>query len=77
MKELSLVERIKRWFGNHPDIWYNGGQLEEMAMTIGYKASNASRRLRELAEQNILQREERRNGNTRIKSVWYKLHTTL
>ena len=77
MSELSLRERIQRYFDQRPDLWQNGGEIERMALDAGYKASNASRRLRELASEGFLQREERRNGNTGNKSVWYKLNETF
>ncbi len=34
--------------------WVNGGEFERFAMGLGYKASNASRRLRELTDAGIL-----------------------
>ena len=44
MSELSLRERIQRYFDQRPDLWQNGGEIERMALDAGYKASNASRR---------------------------------
>lgn len=67
-KEQSLKQRIANYFARHPDKWYNGGVIEEFALTAGYKASNASRRLRELKEENILERKIERG------SVWYQLN---
>ena len=81
MKEISLTARIKRYFQAHPNDWINGGAIEEMAMKVvrangaHYKASHASRRLRE-AESGIGS-----NGKPCEKflinkiekgSVWYK-----
>ena len=74
-EELSLVERIKRYLQQRATIWINGCDIEELALGAGYKASNASRRLRELAEEGYLDREERRGKRT--KSVWYKWHDYL
>lgn len=50
----------------------NGGEIEKLAMDAGFKASNASRRLRELCEEGLIQREERKNPETGINSVWYR-----
>ena len=74
-QELSLVERIKRYFQQRATIWINGKDIEELTMQAGYKASNGSRRCRELAEEGYLDREERRGKRT--KSVWYKWHDYL
>jgi len=55
---LSLTARIKRYFEANKGVWVNGGSIEELAMKViradgsHYKASNASRRLRE-AESDI------------------------
>lgn len=72
----SLCDRILSYLERHPE-WHNGGEIEELAMRVGYKASNASRRLRELYEEGQLDREERKGRNAR--SVWYRLRakTTL
>ena len=68
--EKSLSERIKHYFEIRPDLWINGRDIEELAMQTGYKASNASRRCRELCEEGFLEREERRGR--KVKSVFYK-----
>lgn len=75
MNDLSLRERIISYFTRHNDRQINGGDIERLALNAGYKASNASRRLRELAEERFLLREERK-GN-KVKSVYYKLRDTL
>lgn len=46
----------------------NGGELERLAMEHGYKASNASRRCRELENEGII-KNEYKNG-----TVWYKVN---
>lgn len=74
-EELSLTERIKKYFARRPDIFVNGRDIEELSMNAGYKASNASRRLRELYEEGYLDRELRQGRRT--KSVWYKWHDYL
>jgi predicted transcriptional regulator len=53
---MSLKSRISTFYAkNYPKI-INGGEIERLAMNIGKKASNASRRLRELHEEGILER---------------------
>jgi len=63
----SLKNRIKNYFQNNPEKWINGGTIERLSMDIGKKASNASRRLRELENEGFLERQI--IGN----SVSYKL----
>jgi DNA-binding MarR family transcriptional regulator len=53
--------------------WVNGGEIERLAMDHGYKASNASRRLREMYEDKLVEREERRAEKRAVKTVWYHL----
>ena len=74
MKELSLAKRIADYL-ERQNKFVNGGELERLAMEAGYKASNASRRCREMATGKnsagetipiILERKEQ-NGN-----VWYR-----
>lgn len=69
MQIKSLKERILDYLSNTSDF-VNGGEIERLAMEKGFKASNASRRLRELAEEGVLEREERK-GKKRM-SVWYR-----
>lgn len=75
---LSLSERLYRWLKLHPDQWFNGGELERMALEAGYKARNASRRLRELAEPDRsgnpprIERTERQGANGGPHTVWYR-----
>jgi DNA-binding IclR family transcriptional regulator len=70
MSEQSLRERITQYFAKRPELWINGRDIEELAMHAGYKASNASRRLRELHEERYLERDERKGR--KVRSVWYK-----
>lgn len=69
MKELPLRERILKYL-RQQNTWINGGEIERLAQQAGYKASNASRRLRELHEDNLVEREERKGA--RAKTVWYR-----
>lgn len=49
MKRPSLQERLVKYL-RHTHGYINGGELEKIAQAAGYKASNASRRLRVLEE---------------------------
>lgn len=46
--ETSLKNRIKNYIQSR-NYWVTGVEIERLAMGAGYKASNASRRCRELA----------------------------
>ena len=73
--ELSLSDRVKKYLSHRPDTWVNGRDLEELAMQAGYKASNVSRRCREMFNEGFLEREERKGKS--VRSVWYKWHNYL
>ena len=49
MKSPSLQQRLVK-YRRHTHGYINGGDLEKLAQENGYKASNASRRLRVLEE---------------------------
>lgn len=68
----SLVERIVGFLAEAGD-WVNGGEVERFALSIGYKASNASRRLRELENDGTILRDERKDPGSRTRSVWYRI----
>ena len=70
MKTLGLSDRILRYLTAHPVYW-NGGDIEKLAMRAGYKGSTASRELRRLHEEGLIEREERKGR--RASSVWYKI----
>lgn len=72
MEKISLSERILNYLRKYPVYW-NGGEIERLALTAGYKASNASRRLRELHEEGLIEREERKRKG--VKSVWYRINS--
>ena len=58
MKKQSLSERILAYYQKHPGVHISGGVIEHMVVTRTiYKASNASRRLRELHEDGKLERD--------------------
>jgi hypothetical protein len=70
MRNESLKERIYHYI-NGSDKFLNGGEIERLAMDAGYKASNASRRCRELVTEGKIVRMFRREGNSKVASVWY------
>lgn len=63
--KLSLKTRIKNYL-DKKGKFVNGGEIERKAMELGYKASNASRRCRELYEDKLIDRKEEKG------TVWYK-----
>jgi len=65
-----LRDRIVAFLSAKKD-WVNGGEIERLALDAGYKASNASRRLREIHEDGLIEREER--PGPRARSVWYRI----
>lgn len=67
MKKTSLKERIKNFILKQDGL-INGGEIERLCLANGYKASNGSRRCRELENGGII-KAEYING-----SVWYKVN---
>ena len=65
-KKPGLKVRLAQFAKEKYPNWINGGDFEVFAMTQGKKASNGSRRCRELADEGTLER--RING----KSVEYR-----
>ena len=51
---MTLKEEIKKYAKGFD--WMNGGRFEALAMELGYKPSNASRRCRELVNEGIFER---------------------
>lgn len=67
--EQSLKSQLANIFERKravSDVWTNGGAVERYALQQGYKSSNASRRLRELHNEGLLERK------IEGKSVWYR-----
>lgn len=55
----SLRERILSYYRKNDGRWISGGEIERLvAQNTKYKASNASRRLRELREDGLLDAKE-------------------
>ena len=53
MKQLSLSNRILNYIRKQYPDWVNGGTLERLSLEAGYKASNGSRRAREMESGNL------------------------
>lgn len=66
----KLRDRILRYFRKE-QVWINGGTIERLALDHGYKGSTASRELRQLHEDSLLERELRKGY--KVKSVWYRI----
>ena len=55
----SLRERVLSYYRKNNGCWISGGEIERLvAQRTTYKASNASRRLRELREDGLLEAKE-------------------
>jgi DNA-binding transcriptional ArsR family regulator len=55
----SLADRILAYYRKNSGVWISGGEIERLvAQHTTYKASNASRRLRELREDGLLEAKE-------------------
>ena len=52
----SLKTEIRFQIYNEYPNWVNGGRAERLAMELGFKSSNASRRCRELENEGIFER---------------------
>jgi len=65
-KKPSLKVLLSLYLKEKYPAWINGGELEQFSITQFYKASNGSRRCRELADEGTFER--RMNG----KSVEYR-----
>lgn len=50
-------------YQNNPEVFVNGGELERLGMDLGYKASNASRRCRELEKEGGIEKRENEKGS--------------
>lgn len=63
--KISLTDRIYNYLVKYSPKKFNGGEIERLALSVGYKASNASRRCREMDVKGRI-RSEMKGG-----SVWY------
>lgn len=60
--QMSLKERILAYYKAHPGQWIASGDIQRMVTEkTTYTAANATRRLRELAEDGELEVEYRKN----------------
>jgi hypothetical protein len=68
MEKISLKQKIKAYAQGKRD-WFNGGDLERLAMDNGYKAANSGRRARELENEGILERRLSDGGSVEYRFV--------
>ena len=59
---MSLKKRIENYVLLKGDRWTSGTEIEDRAREVGKKSSNASRRCRELVEENIFERRLNSRG---------------
>ena len=63
----SLKQKILDHLQSNSSSWHNGGSIEDFIRQTEFrKASNASRRCRELAEEGLVERKIEK------KTVWYR-----
>jgi len=67
----SLKNRILAYIRKQ-EGFVNGGELERLGESVGFKASNVSRRCRELHNEGLLERKIEKSLYSKIASVWYK-----
>lgn len=57
---MSLKDRLYAWFKKQPKVWRSSVEIEKMvSATMKHGGSYATRQLRLLAEERLLEREER------------------
>ncbi len=70
---MSLKTRIKdflyHWSQTEPRKYINGGEIEREALAAGYKASNASRRLRELVNEGKAEKRLNSKGHVEYRYI--------
>ncbi len=64
-----ITDYLRAWKEREPEKWISGGELERLALSAGFKASNASRRAREQVNDGILERKEI-NGTVFYRFNW-------
>ena len=67
---MSLKQRILTYIEKRNEF-VNGAEIEELALSIGFKGSTASRILRQLHVDGLLDRQQR----GRARSVYYRIPT--
>ncbi len=68
----TLANRILKYLRNHQGEWINGQTIGDVAHNCEkhYKHETAGRTCRLLAEQGLIEREEKKGQ--RVSSVWYR-----
>lgn len=68
---MTLRDRIYAYFLKQPMVWIPSAQIEKIvSQNTKYIASNASRQCRQLAQDGLLEREERPYQSKNI--AWYR-----
>lgn len=62
MKKLSLKKQLFNHLRFHKGEWLGGYELEDFGRSLGFKASNAGRRCRELAENSYYIKRKEEGG---------------
>jgi CTP-dependent riboflavin kinase len=71
---MSLKSKIIEYLNNTPGA-VHGGEIERIAQGWGYKASTASRRCRELADEGKIERAENEKGQVVYRRKKQNLYT--
>lgn len=69
---MSLKDELLNVTKNRYPELINGREFEQCAENLGHKASNASRRMRELCNEGKVERILRPMANSLRVSVWYR-----
>lgn len=73
---IPLPERIlsylQKWHEYDPNVWINGGEIERLALAAEYKASTASRRLREMEDAGLIERRLNKKGHVEYRIPTYE-----
>lgn len=64
-----IIDYLKQWHEYDHKAFVNGGEIERLALEAGYKASNASRRLRELENEGIIEKRGNYKGHVEYRYV--------
>jgi len=67
-KKTPLKERIEKylleWKIKDPKKWFPAGELEQLAQSVGFMGSTATRQIRKSVEDGIL--EDRKQGKSKV-----------
>lgn len=69
----QIYKKFRFYWKERGNPWINGSSVERYALEQGFKPSNASRRLRELAEEGLLERLEEKSVSYRYKPTEHEI----